>query len=138
MHSTALSSMREATAEDALMAELSNLLHHLYRLRELCKRRLGSAGFYAMERSTPELRAARAAGWARNFDTHRLFSAGSLQGVYSDFCAAIFGVLVWESLSSLPESTDKYDRHLDYEAELDGKPILDTLRNAFDAMAGLL
>jgi hypothetical protein len=31
---------REASVEDSWMAELSNMLHHLYRLRELCKTRL--------------------------------------------------------------------------------------------------
>lgn len=31
---------REASDDDSWMAELSNMLHHLYRLRELCKTRL--------------------------------------------------------------------------------------------------
>ena len=62
----------EARDDDALMAELSNALHHLYRLRELCKRRLTPAGFYALEESSGDLREARAACWARGFDTHRL------------------------------------------------------------------
>jgi hypothetical protein len=31
---------REASVDDSWMAELSNTLHHLYRLRELCKMRL--------------------------------------------------------------------------------------------------
>jgi hypothetical protein len=51
--------MCEAETDDALMAEHSNLLHHLYRLRELCIDRL--PGFYTTERSTGDLRAARAA-----------------------------------------------------------------------------
>jgi hypothetical protein len=38
----------------------------------------------------------------------------------------------------LPQSIDKKDRHLDYAAELEGKAVLDTLRRAFDAMAGSL
>jgi hypothetical protein len=59
---------------DALMAELSNLLHHPFRLRELGKRRPGKPRPYATERTMPDLRAARAASWARNFDTHQLFS----------------------------------------------------------------
>jgi hypothetical protein len=130
--------MCEATTEDALMAELSNLLHHLFRLRELCKDRL--TGFYVTERSTGDLRAARGAGWARNFDTHQLFAAGSQQSVYSNYYTAMYGVLVWKPLSSLPISIDQTgnNRHLDYAAELEGKTILDTLRHAFDAMANLL
>lgn len=31
---------REAADDDSWMAELSNMLHHLYRLRELCKAQL--------------------------------------------------------------------------------------------------
>jgi hypothetical protein len=129
--------MCEATTDDDLMAELSNLLHHLYRLRELCKGQLGSS-FSTAEKSTADLRAAGAASWARNFDTHKLYDLGSLQGVYSNFYTAIYGVLAWKPLSSLPRSIDKNGRHLDYAAELEGKPVLDTLRRAFDAMAGLL
>ncbi len=64
--------MCEAKDDDALMAEVSNVLHHLFRLRELCRARLSSSGLYAVDTSTADLRAARAACWARNFDTHRL------------------------------------------------------------------
>lgn len=32
---------RESRDDDSWMAELSNMLHHLYRLRVLCKKRLG-------------------------------------------------------------------------------------------------
>ena len=130
--------MCEATTHDALMAELSNLFHHLFRVRELCKHRLGSSKLYATEKSTSDLRAARAASWARNFDTHQLYAVASQQDVYSNFYTAMYGILVWKPLSSLPQSTDKYGRHLDYATELEGKPVLDTLRCAFDALAGLL
>jgi hypothetical protein len=50
----------------------------------------------------------------------------------------MYGVLVWKPLPSLPQSTDKYVPHLDYATELEGKPVLDTMRRAFDALAGLL
>jgi hypothetical protein len=47
--------MCEATDDDALMAELSNVLHHLFRLRELCRRRMGDTAFFAVDASTADL-----------------------------------------------------------------------------------
>jgi hypothetical protein len=130
--------MCEATTSDALMAELSNLLHHLFRLRELCKDRL--IGFYATEKTTGELRAGRAASWARNLDTHQLFNVASQEDVYGDYYTAMFGVLVWKPLSDLPRQVDSTGNHreIDYVAELEGQVVLATMRRAFDALAGLL
>jgi hypothetical protein len=130
--------MCEAETDDALMAELSNLLHHLFRLSEHCWER--RPGFDTTERSTADLRAARGASWARNFDTHQLFRLAppTLSGLYSRYYTALYGVQIWVPLSSLPAQSDKHGRHLDYQAELEGKIILDTLRGAFDAMAALL
>lgn len=127
----------EAHADDDRMAELSNLLHHLYRLRELWARRLGTS-FDAAGQRAPQLTAARAASWARTFDTHQLYTLGSLRDAYSDLYTAAYEALVWKPLSSLPATSDKHGRHLDYAAELENKPVLDTLRGAFDAMAGML
>jgi hypothetical protein len=129
--------MCEATATDALMAELSNLLHHLYRLRELCRDRL--TGFDVTERTTAGLRAARAASWVRNFDTHQLFAVASQEDAFSDRFTAMYGVLVWIPLADLPSQADKKQhREADYAAELEGKVVLDTLRRAFDALVRLL
>jgi hypothetical protein len=128
----------EARDDDALMAELSNALHHLYRLRELCKRRLTPAGFYALEGSSGDLREARAACWARGFDTHRLYEAATVEGVYPSSYMARYGALVWKPLPDLPETTDDFGRHLDYARFLDGRELLGTIRRGFDAMAGLL
>jgi hypothetical protein len=38
----------------------------------------------------------------------------------------------------LPLAPDRHGRYLDYENELEGKAIPDTLRRAFDALAALL
>jgi hypothetical protein len=46
----------------------------------------------------------------------------------------MYGVLVWKLLAR----TDGARRHEDYKAVLAGRPVLDTLRGAFDAMAELL
>jgi hypothetical protein len=121
--------------------ELSNLLHQLYRLGELCRWRLGPAGtklssqdFGAVLAGSDDLRAARAAMWARTFDTHDLVVVASLADLYSDFYTDMYGVLAWQPLAQ----TDPDGRHLDYAAVLEGRPVLDTIRRAFDAMAGLL
>jgi hypothetical protein len=130
-----------ATVAD-LEDELSNLLQQLYRLGELCRWRLGmpagtklsSQDFGAVLSGSDDLRAARAAMWARRFDTHDLVVVASLAGLFSGFFTEMFGVLAWQPLAQ----TDPDGRHLDYAAVLEGRPVLDTIRCAFDAMAGLL
>src|SRR5919108_4850200 len=122
--------------------ELSNLLHQLYRLGELGRWRLGTpAGtklnpkdFATVLAGSDDLRAARAAMWARTLDTHDLVVVASLADLFSDFYTEMFGVLAWQPLAQ----TDPDGRHLDYAVVLEGRPVLDTIRRAFDAMAGLL
>jgi hypothetical protein len=135
--------MCQAETEDALAAELSNLLHHLFRLRELCVRRLGP-GFYATAAASSDLRAAMGACWARNFDTHEVYAPADVSedgygDFYSDYYTALYGVVLWKPLAQLPRQQDPgHHREVDYVAELEGKPVLDTLRRAFDGLAGLL
>jgi hypothetical protein len=81
-----------------------------------------------------DLRAARAAMWARRFDTHDLIIVASLADLFSDFYTEMYGMLAWQPLAQ----TDPDGRHLDYAAALEGRAVLDTIRRAFDAMAGLL
>ena len=132
----------EADVED----ELSNLLCHLYRLNELGKGRLvkkfgeklGKQKFYASLLGSDDLRRARAAVWARTFDAHDVVVVAPLGGGFSDYYTELYGVAMWEPLAKLPEQTDKWDRHQDYEHLLADRPVLDTTRRAFDAMAALL
>jgi hypothetical protein len=130
--------MCAAATQSDLEAELSNLLHHLYRLGELCKTHLGMDRFYESLVSSDDLRAARAAMWARTFDTHDIVAVASVGDVYSEFYTEMYGVLVWKPLEALPEQTDKYKRHLDYRYYLQNRPVLDTTRRAFDALAAQL
>jgi hypothetical protein len=97
----ALQRMCAARTDDAVMAELSNLLHHLFRLRELCLRREGTA-FLTGTAATPGLRAAMAACFARSFDTRPLYVVRSSDQVQSRFCTAMGGTLVWKPLVSFP------------------------------------
>jgi hypothetical protein len=131
--------MCEAKTEADLVSELSNMLSHLYRLWELCRTRLTSPKFFAIVASTNDLRAARAAIWARSFDTHDLFVVASDENMYSGYYTARYGVLAWKPLSSLPVSSNpaNYGQDSDYVSELESKPVLDTLRRAFDALAAL-
>jgi hypothetical protein len=91
----ALQRFRIASDNDAWMAERSNMLHHLYRLRELCSQRHGKAA-YSIEKNIAQLMAGRAACWARGADTNRLFSLASpsLAPVSSDTYGAVCGKLV--------------------------------------------
>lgn len=127
---------RQATDDDSWMAELSNMLHHLYRLRMLCIDRL--PGFE--QQIEPSLKHERGASWARNADTHQLFriASGKLAPVYSNTYGAVYGELLWRPRVEIPLAPDKHDRYLDYETDLEGKVIPDTMRAAFDAMAALV
>jgi hypothetical protein len=126
----------EADVED----ELSNLLCHLYRLNELGKNRLSKDTFHKKLLDSDDLRTARAAVWARTFDAHDVVVVAPLADGFSDYYTELYGVAVWEPLARLPEQTDKWshNRHQDYKHLLADRPVLDTTRRAFDAMAALL
>ena len=130
---------REASVDDSWKAELSNMLHHLYRLRELCKTRLADFE-QRIELQAPALKPERGATWAQNCDTHRLFRLPSpgLAPVYAETYGAVYGELLWRPRIELPLAPDRHGRYLDYESELEGKAIPDTLRRGFDALAALL
>jgi hypothetical protein len=99
---------------------------------------LSTQAFGAVLADSDDLRAARAAMWARRFDTHDLVVVAAPAGLYSNYCTAMYGVLAWQPVASLPEQTDPDGRHLDYADVLEGRAVLDMMRRAFDAMAGLL
>ena len=60
--------------------------------------------------------------------------------VFPDYFTAMYGVLVWKPLASLPEQIDRrsHDRDLDYASLLENRSVLGTTRRAFDALAALL
>jgi hypothetical protein len=131
-----------AAATDAdFEDELSCLLHHFYRFSEFCWKRLGYADrgkfFEWLHQSgDPDLRAAGAMTWARNFDTHRLLVMATPTDTYSDIYGDIYGAPVWKTRP--PETDKKWKRHEDYEAVLDGREVVTTIRSAFDATVALL
>jgi hypothetical protein len=127
-----------ATTEAEQEDEVSNLLCHLYRLGELAKRRLGEGPFHKLLNGSDDLRAARAAMWARKFDTHDAVAVAFPADIDGPAYGAIYGASAWKPLASLPQQTDKYGRHVDYADVLEDRPVVDTVRRAFDAMAALL
>jgi hypothetical protein len=101
-------------------------------LGELCRWRLGPAGtklspqaFGTVLAGSDDLRAARAAMWARRFDTHDLVVVAAPAGLYRNLYTAMYGVLAWQPLASLPEQTDPDGRHLDYADVLEGRAVGD-------------
>jgi hypothetical protein len=136
--------LRAAKTHAEVEDELSNLLHQLYRLGELCRWRLAPAGakltpqaFGALlAAGSSDLRAARAALWVRTFDTHDLaaIDMATPSDTYGDRYSDTYGAVDWKPLTQ----TDPDGWDLDYAAELEGRPVLDTSRRAFNALAGLL
>ena len=118
--------------------ELSNLFGHLYRLRELIRANYASdAAFFTAIADMPETRGAL---WARNIDTHELVTSADLEDAYSDYYTEMYGVLVWAPLDALPTptKTDLKNGHpAAYAEALAGRPVLDTIRRAFDDLASL-
>src|SRR5215216_1118795 len=78
--------------------EFSNTLGHLYRLNELGKNRHGKDAWHNKLLGSDDLRAARAAIWARTFDVHDVVTVAAMGDVYSDYYTAMYGVLVWKPL----------------------------------------
>jgi hypothetical protein len=133
--------MSAATTDDDVEDELTCALHHLYRLSELCWKRLrytdrGKFYEWLHQSSDRDLRAAAAATWARNFDTHGLVVMATPIDTYGDIYGDVYGASRW---NTRPVQADKkYKRHKDYEDFLEGRDIAPTLRSAFDAMVALV
>jgi hypothetical protein len=120
------------------------MLHHTYRLGELLRRRWKSAEpdltNASYNRRLMAVPGALGALWIRTYDTHQISSVSTLSSVYSDVYTAMYGVLTWLPLSimtfvNLPAERERSD---DYEENLSEKPVLDTLKDAFNGMVGLL
>jgi len=135
--------MCEVTDRDELRDELSNLLHHLYRLGELRSRRWGTNGqklaegdFNARVTQVPGVLGAL---WIRSYDTHEIATVSKFKDVYSGFYTKMYGVLVWQCIGYMPfvKLPKPADRYVDYQSNLENKPVLDTLRSAFDGLAAL-
>lgn len=136
--------LRVATTQAEVEDELSNMLHHLYRLGELCRRQLAKPpaqqlskkDFDERLRRSDSLRTARAAMWMRAADTHDLVAVdmATPPDTYGDIYGDVYGAADWKPVTQ----TDPHGRHDDYAKVLAGRSVLDTTRRAFDAVAALL
>jgi hypothetical protein len=139
----ALQRMCEATDVDTLQDELSNMLHHMYRLGELRKRRweAGNQKFTDSDftKRVTQVSGALGALWIRNYDTHQIARISRLADMYSNFYTEMYGILSWQPVTAMPfiKIPNAIDRYTDYCSNLEDKPVLDTLRKAFDDLAGL-
>jgi hypothetical protein len=92
--------MCEVTSRDEQRDELSNLLHHLYRLGEPCSQRWGTNGKKLSEGDfntrTTQIPGALGALWICSYDTHEIATVAKFKDVYSDFYTKMSGVLVLE------------------------------------------
>jgi hypothetical protein len=131
-----LQRMRADATQAHLNDDLGNLLQQLYKLGELCRLRLGKDKFADELKGSDDLRAARAAMWARKFDTHHLVrvKVATPPDTYTDTYHDIYGAVEWLPLAE----PDDDGRDQDYDRLLKGQLVLDTTRRAFDAMARLL
>jgi hypothetical protein len=133
-----------ATTQAEVEDELSNMLQHLYRLSELCRRRLAKPPAQQLSkkdfgdrlRRSDDLRAARAAIWMRAADTHDLVAVdmATPPDTYGDIYGDVYGAANWKPVTH----TDPHGRHDDYAKVLEGRSVLDTTRRAFEALAALL
>jgi hypothetical protein len=122
--------------------EVSNVLNQLYRLGELCRWRLGqppgtqllNKEFHKLLTGSDELRIARAAMWARTFNTHDILMPATT--TYDPF-GRWMPFLDGTAFAPLAEP-DNYGRDADYAKFLEGQLVVDTTRRAFAALAALL
>jgi hypothetical protein len=143
---TAFRDMCRAANFDDAAVQLSNALHHLYRLSQAGGVRYGGAmPFYAKLYTVPGGEVAGAVLWARSFDTHEAIETGKPVAEpgdrYSDYYTNLYGVLVWKPRAQLPPPNPKYPaygRDLLYDQHLDGKAVLDTTQVAFRALLDVL
>jgi hypothetical protein len=136
--------LRAATTQAEVEDELSNMLHHLYRLGELCRWRLAKPPAQQLSRKdfgerlrrTDDLRAARAAMWVRAADTHDLVAVelATPPDTYGDVYGDVYGAVDWKPVTQ----ADPHGRRDDYAKVLEGRSVLDTTCRAFEALAALL
>ncbi len=135
--------MVECSNLEELPDELSNMLHHLYRLGELRKRRWKVAiqGFTEKDfvARAGQAHGALGAIWIRTFDTHEIATVADIGDKYADVYTAIYGVLVWRQPAAMPFLIlpNEIARFNDYQTHLADRVVLKTLRAAFDGLSAL-
>ena len=118
--------------------ELSNALHHTYRLGEL-SRRWGGGPKKAMGAGFPPVPGLLGALWIRCFDTHDLATVATAVHGYPLYYGASYGAPVWRDWRTIETAyADDQGRHEDYQEHLQERDVTYTLRIAFDGLAAQL
>lgn len=101
------------------------MLHHLFRIVE-------ARGGIKKYEADPQLAGHTAAlVLMRHKDTHQLVQVTEPADVFTDYFTNKFGTLVWDA----PADAVADNRYSKYDAAfLEGRPVLDTLRAAYDAV----
>lgn len=134
---TALRRMCAALSEEEAEDEFSNMLHHTYRVSERCRKLLGEGSPRFIGTTLAPIEGAQAVLWARKLDTHDSLLTSELGDVFSDYFTEMFGVLVWKPLAPEAGEGDPYARRPEYEHDLQGKPVLDTMAHVFRGIKDL-
>jgi hypothetical protein len=115
----------EADSFEGQEDELSNMLHHLFRLVEV------RGGIERYEAEPYVSGHAAALVLMRHKDTHKLIQVTEPADVFGDCFTNMFGRLVWNP----PAEVVADNRYLKYDAVfLEGRTVLGTLRAAYDAV----
>jgi hypothetical protein len=135
--------MCECTEPEELRDELSNMLQHYYRLTELRKTRWKAVSQNFTNRDfdarVSQVPGALGARWIRTYDTHDIANVSDQADVYSNVYTAMYGVPVWKRTADMPFINVPTDPapYADYKANLEDRPVLDSMRAAFDGLAAL-
>ncbi|WP_315774249.1 hypothetical protein [Rhodococcoides kroppenstedtii] len=128
-------------------SELSNAMHHHYRLFERCWTVVEGRhpGATKEEMYTVHLGAvptARAVAWVRQFDVHETVEFMEFADVYpGNYHTDIYGTLLWKPRATFHYPTtdkDKFGFTRVYDQQLAGQLVLDTVRHGFDELLALL
>jgi hypothetical protein len=135
--------MCEAADSAEMRDELSNLLHHFYRLGELRSRRWAANGQKLSETNfnarVAQVPGALGALWIRSYDTHEIATVAKSRDMISDYYTKVAGILVWQCIADMPfiKPPTVAARYNDYESNLQNKPVPDALRSVFDGLVSL-
>jgi hypothetical protein len=133
--------MCQADDLDLLHDELSNMLHHMYRLGELCAGRWGLKNDPARFNAKVKVPGALGALWVRRYDTQEIVSVSDPADVYTDRYLKLYELLVWKPVAAIEGKApggSALARYQDYQGHLENNPVLDTMRPAFDGLATLV
>jgi hypothetical protein len=127
-------------------AHFGHALCDLYRLFELVKptansgkseKKAAIAAREAKLKVTSEGQTALAAAWARTFRVHDVIEVTEPADLYSDYYTNLYGVLAWRPRTFAPEATYPENRGGFYDCRLAGRPVLDTMQSAFQALLAI-